>query len=561
MRSKPLLCIVVLSIIVTLSSALAPPHLRARASKPKVRRASPDSSPRDNVKRGIHLNEKTEPFRVDGSAFPDVKVGFPETYAGLIPIDKGPEELFFWYVPSENPAAKDEITIWLSGGPGCSSLAGFFRENGPVTWMPGTFAPVKNSWSWTNLTNMVWIDQPLGTGFSVGKPTAKDEIELAKQFAGFWKNFIDTFSLHGRRVYVTGESYAGYYVSYISDYFIEQNNTEYFNVSGIALYDPSIGYRTIDENVATIPFIEYNKASIPLNESFTQRIREKSAKCGFDEYINYALQFPPLGPLKPPKGMFDNGTVDPDCDIQNEAINATALLHPCFDAYIVGQPCPLLWDVLGFPYTDFYFPEGYENPYFNDSRVKKLLHVPETTSWSICAEDPVFATDSGDDLSPPPALPGGSLARVAEHTKNVVVAHGALDMVIMLNGTLMTLNQLEWAGGRGFSHPPDRPFYVPYHVDADKASWAGAGVFGSWTADRGITYVGVALSGHMVPEYTPSAAFRTLELLLGRVANLSDTQPFTTPYQRGIVQPDVPLGRGTIVAQAQKVVAGLGYAV
>ncbi|KAK8178008.1 serine-type carboxypeptidase [Phyllosticta citrichinensis] len=550
MRSKPLFHLLVLFIIITLATAFKPPHLRA--SRHKERRAVPPQTPRDN----------TERFRVDGSAFPNVTVGFPESYAGLLPIEKedGPK-LFFWYVPSENTAATEQIVIWLSGGPGCSSLAGFFRENGPVTWMPGTYLPVKNTWGWSNLTNMVWIDQPLSTGFSAGKPTAKDEIDVAKQFAGFWKNFVDTFSLHGRKVYITGESYAGYYISYISDLFINLNNTEYYNVSGIALYDPAIGYPGIDEQTSIIPFIDYNKASVPLNDTYMQHLREKSASCGFDEYVKYALQFPPLGPLKLPKGILENGTVLPECDLSSEAINATALMHPSFNAYIVGQPGPLQWDVLGFPYTDYYLPPDYPNPYFNQSEVKRLLHVPEDTNWVICTEDPVFATDDGNDASPPPAVPGGPLARVAEHTRNVIVAHGALDMVIHLNGTLMTLNQLEWGGARGFSHPPTHPFYVPYHIDANQASWAGAGILGSWTADRGITYVGVALAGHLLPQYTPSAAFRTLELLLGHVANLSDTAPFTTPEQRDVKQPDEPLGRGTIVAQSQKIIPGLGYGI
>lgn len=42
-------------------------------------------------------------------------------------------ELYFWYFPSANPNATDEIMIWLNGGPGCSSLEGFFQENGPVS--------------------------------------------------------------------------------------------------------------------------------------------------------------------------------------------------------------------------------------------------------------------------------------------------------------------------------------------------------------------------------------------------------------------------------------------
>lgn len=40
-----------------------------------------------------------------------------------------------------------------------------------------------------------------------------NEIEVAAGFLGFWKNFVDTFDLQGSKVTVTGESYAGNYVS------------------------------------------------------------------------------------------------------------------------------------------------------------------------------------------------------------------------------------------------------------------------------------------------------------------------------------------------------------
>ena len=52
------------------------------------------------------------------------------------------------------------------------------------------------------------MEQPVGTGFSKGTVTAKNEDDVAEQFMGFWKNFIDTFSLQGYKVYIAGESYA-----------------------------------------------------------------------------------------------------------------------------------------------------------------------------------------------------------------------------------------------------------------------------------------------------------------------------------------------------------------
>ena len=65
---------------------------------------------------------------------------------------------------------------------------------------------------------MVWIDQPVGTGFSPaaeGVPaTIKNEKDVAEDFMGFWKNFMETFDLVGRKVYLTGTS--SHYLSEIS---------------------------------------------------------------------------------------------------------------------------------------------------------------------------------------------------------------------------------------------------------------------------------------------------------------------------------------------------------
>lgn len=100
-------------------------------------------------------------------------------------------------------------------------------------WQPGTFAPVVNPFSWANLTNMLWVDQPVGTGFSIGTPTATTQEETAEDFVGFFKNFETIFGIKNYSIYVTGESYAGRYVPYISAAFLDQNDTEYFDLKGI----------------------------------------------------------------------------------------------------------------------------------------------------------------------------------------------------------------------------------------------------------------------------------------------------------------------------------------
>lgn len=66
--------------------------------------------------------------------------------------------------------------------------------------------------------------------------------------------------------------------------------------------------------------------------------------------------------------------------------------------------------------------------------------------------------------------------------------------------------------------PPGRPQY----------DTAGAGMQGTWHTERGLTVVTVSLAGHEIPQYTPGAAYRMLEFLLGRIEDLSVKGDYTT---------------------------------
>lgn len=105
---------------------------------------------------GFRFNSTaTAPFVV--KSLPDVPFDIGEMYSGLIPITTGSKarELFFIFQPTVG-APVDEITVWLNGGPGCSSLEGFFQENGLFLWQEGSAAPTVNPYSWVNETNMLW---------------------------------------------------------------------------------------------------------------------------------------------------------------------------------------------------------------------------------------------------------------------------------------------------------------------------------------------------------------------------------------------------------------------
>lgn len=426
--------------------------------------------------------------------------------------------------------------IWLNGGPGCSSLEGLLQENGPFLWQYGTFAPVKNNYAWNNLTNMIWVEQPVGTGFSRGIPTATNEDEVAEQFAGFWKNFIETFGLQHRKVYITGESYAGYYVPYIANHFLEQNNTALYNVKGIMINDPSTSYDVVQEDIPATAFANYWSNLLALNQTFIKDINTRAAKCGYTKFMEETLVFPPKGKLPTPPNV--DYTME-GCEIWNDIYYAASLVNPCFDIYQVATTCPLLWDVLGFPGSFDYVPTG-ASIYFNRTDVQKAINAP-IRQWEECSNG-ILSTDT----SPPSGL--SVLPNVIEKTNNVQINHGLLDYVLIMNGTLIMIQNMTFNGGQGFSKGPSQwsEFFVryshtfflrffllidhqvPYHSELNQGSLAASGVMGQYHTERGLTFSTVELSGHMIPQYQPSAAYRQLEVLLGRVKNLGVRSDFST---------------------------------
>lgn len=171
--------------------------------------------------------------------------------------------------------------------------------------------------------------------------------------------------------------------------------------------------------------------------------------------------------------------------------------------------------------------------------MKQAIHAPLDVNWEICAEKSVFAGGDNSDPSSYRAIPN-----VIDRTKNVQIAHGTMDMVLLANGTLLGIQNMTWGGQMGFQSEPRDPLFVPHHPNPDVAGSSGQGVLGTWHSERGLTWALVDLTGHMVPTWQAGVAFRQIEVLLGRVENLASTTAF--PIYSNATQPDASqLGFGT----------------
>ncbi|EEQ99153.1 Lysosomal protective protein precursor, putative [Perkinsus marinus ATCC 50983] len=146
-------------------------------------------------------------------------------YSGYFTIDdKLDKKYFFWFFEKRNqqPTEAAPTTMWLTGGPGSSSMIALLAENGPCRVNEDGSNTVHNEYSWTQKTNMLWVDQPPGTGFSTGSYDTS-EVEIAEDMYHFLQAFFHRFPQYNKKFHITGESYGGHYVPVVTAKIIDEN--------------------------------------------------------------------------------------------------------------------------------------------------------------------------------------------------------------------------------------------------------------------------------------------------------------------------------------------------
>ncbi|EME86989.1 uncharacterized protein MYCFIDRAFT_56165 [Pseudocercospora fijiensis CIRAD86] len=88
-----------------------------------------------------------------------------KSYSGYIDIGET-IHIFFWFFESRRDPANDPVTLWQNGGPGSDSLIGLFEEVGPCYVSNETLKTHVREYSWSNTSNLLFLSQPVGAGFS-----------------------------------------------------------------------------------------------------------------------------------------------------------------------------------------------------------------------------------------------------------------------------------------------------------------------------------------------------------------------------------------------------------
>ncbi|KIX05720.1 uncharacterized protein Z518_03692 [Rhinocladiella mackenziei CBS 650.93] len=445
---------------------------------------------------------------------PDVK-----SFAGYADVAPS-EHIFWWFFEARNvDPTEAPLTIWINGGPGSSSMIGLFQELGPCQ-VTADLEAVDNPYSWSNVTNMIFIDQPTQVGFSYSSPVPAYEdpnsgylVQLpdnnCPKYASDWgcgtysyfnqsltvnntpaaapnmwktlQGFMGAFPQYARDgVFFTTESYGGHYAPLFTQYFLEQNAKNIDGAHNISLegvmigngwYDPLVQYQSY-YNFTVYPGNTYGYS--PFNQSVKDQMYNNLYGAGncYEQTV--------------------------DCNTRGINEICSAADNFCYQQVEYLYDIYLERDEYDFRYlTPNPFPPAYYVDYLNTERVQAAIGAYVNYTEFSSAVGNAFASTGDDDREIGTVA---ALRDVLAADVSVTMYFGDADY------------NCNWLGGQ----------VVADHVNATGYSSAG---FTNITTSDGIVhgqvkqsgkfaFVRIYESGHLVPFFQPLVALEMVERVI-----------------------------------------------
>ncbi|KAF1955595.1 pheromone-processing carboxypeptidase kex1 [Byssothecium circinans] len=413
-------------------------------------------------------------------------------HAGHIEVDAEHNgNLFFWHYQNRHIANRQRTVIWLNGGPGCSSMDGALMEIGPYRVREGGNLEYNNG-SWDEFANLLFVDQPVGTGFSyVNTDSYISELDqMAAHFMIFLEKFFDLFPEYEHDdIYIAGESYAGQHIPYISRAILKRNQDKNAAHRPWALKGVLIGngwISPVDQYLAYLPYA-YKMGLVQGGTEKARRIEALQTKCV--ELLNQG----------------NNLRVDtPACEsimlaILEETKNTKAEENKqCINMYDIrlrdDSSCGMNWP-----------PDlAAVTPYLHRQDVVAALHInpDKKTGWQEC-NGAVSSRFRARNSMPTVEFLPELLSQI-----EVVLFSGDQDLICNHLGTEAMIDRISWNGGKGFELSPG--------VWAPRRDWTFEGEpAGTYQQARNLTYVVFYNSSHMVPFDYPRRTRDMLDRFMG----------------------------------------------
>ena len=209
-------------------------------------------------------------------------------YSGYLDVNEG-KHFFFWFFESRNAPKTDDIVLWLSGGPGCSSMVASFFELGPSSVSKDGKRPVHNPYSWNSNASVIFLDQPINVGYSYGRDSVSSTTAAGKDVYAFLSLFFKQFPEYAKlNFHIAGESYAGRYIPQFAKEIIEHQSpkSEFSLTARDAEVLPKINLKTVlIGNGLTDPLVQYKYYSqMACNNSYKPVLSDEQCQAMDDAY-------------------------------------------------------------------------------------------------------------------------------------------------------------------------------------------------------------------------------------------------------------------------------------
>lgn len=435
-------------------------------------------------------------------------------YSGYITIDENHKKnLFYYFVVSEGNPSKDPVVLWLNGGPGCSSFDGFVYEHGPFNFQaggkPGSLPQLHlNPYSWSKVSNMIYLDSPAGVGFSYSIDSVDydtGDIQTASDTHAFLLKWFEQYPEYlVNPFYISGESYAGVYVPTLASevangisagmkpiinfkgYMVGNGVTD-TEFDGNALVPFAHGMGLISNDL----FEEVNAACQgsywnPVNDTCQRKLAKVDddinslniynilEPCYHDLEIKSAAS----GNMRMPSSFRKLGETERPLAVRKRMFGrAWPLRAPVRDGLVPT------WPQLGssVPCTD----DEVATSWLNDEKVRRAIHAQEENvsgTWYLCTDRISFHHDAGSMIK--------YHKNLTAQGYRAIIFSGDHDMCVPFTGSEA------WTRSLGYKIVDE---WRPWIFDNQVAGYTQG-------YEHNLTFLTVKGSGHTVPEYKPGEA-------------------------------------------------------
>lgn len=390
-----------------------------------------------------------------------------DQYTGYLDVEKLDKHSFYWLFESRNDPENDPLILWLNGGPGCSSLTGLFFELGPSS-INATLQPVFNPYSWNANATVIFLDQPVGVGYSYsGAEEISSSRAAAKDVFIFLELFFQKFpKFLGSKFHIAGESYAGHYIPAIATEILDHADRS-FELSSI-LIGNGITDPLIQEGSYKPMGCGEGGYKPVLSEEECDKMESDYAKCVLAEKVCYATEVP-----------FTCVPANVICGKLSEPYEKTGL-----NFYDIRKKCE---GDNGLCYKELEYVDDYMNSEFVKNAVGANVDI-----FTSC-DDTVFFNffKSGDGAKPFHR----DVADILEKGVPVLLYAGDKDYICNWVGNHQWSDALEYSGHEQFSAAPLRQY-----------STKDGKLAGEAKNFEHFTFLRIYDAGHMVPYDQPEVA-------------------------------------------------------